>query len=325
MCYGNVYAYQEKYLESGKYYNQAIETAKLLGDKKLVGDSYLEAADNFFVYGNDAKKYRLNFPISLDFNFNALKTYESISNKYYMAKSWLKIGRTYSWQNFFNMGKGNYIEVEKCGLRALQLFEESKIQQPDDIISCKFLLGRANYFQGKYAKAHRLFYDCIKYYKDSGDKANLSSTYLNVGGVYRGLGDSSISKGNKEYAKKMFVEALRYLSLSLDLHIELKYTGLIALCYAYIGDVEISLGMFKQANEHLKKAIVYTEKSKEGGSYQEIYLSLAKLDSAQGRFKSAMHHYNMYMMYQERSINEESIIESLLYKEHYDFDKKRIL
>ena len=322
MCYGNVYAYQEKYLESSKYYNQAIETAKLLGDKKIVGDSYLEAADNFFAYGNDAKKYRLNFPISLDFNFNALKTYESIGNKYYMAKSWLKIGRTYSWQNFFSMGKGNSLEVEKCGLKALQLFEDSKIQQQVDIISCKFLLGRANYFQRKYAKALTLFYECVKYYKDSSDKVNLSSTYLNIGRIYRALGDSSVAKGNKEYAKKMFTEALKYLGLSLDLHMELNYTGLIALCYAYIGDVEVSLRMFKQADEHLKKAIVYTEKLKERGSYQEIYLSLAKLDSAQGKFRLAMQHYNMYMQYKEKSINEESIIESLLYKEHYEFDKK---
>ena len=30
----------------------------------------------------------------------------------------------------------------------------------------------------------------------------------------------------------------------------------------------------------------------------------------------------MYMQYKEKSINEESIIESLLYKEHYEFDKK---
>lgn len=322
MCYANVYAYQEKYLESGKYYNQAIETAKLLGDKKLVGDSYLEAADNFFVYGNDAKKFQMNFPISLDFNFNALKTYESIGDKYDMAKSWLKIGRTFAWQNFFSMGRGNYIEVEKCGLKALQLFEESKRQQPADIISCKFLLGRANYFQGKYAKALTLFYACIKFYRDSGDKANLSSTYLNMGRVYRALGDSAVAKSNKEYAKQMFTEALKYLGLSLDLHIALNYTGLIALCYAYIGDVEISLRMFKQAEEHLKKALVYTEKLKEGGSYQEIYLSLAKLDSAQGKFKSALQHYNLYMQYKERSINEESIAESLLYKEHYEFDKK---
>jgi tetratricopeptide (TPR) repeat protein len=322
MCYGNVTAYQQKFLDSRRYYIDAIETAKLLGDKKIVANSYLEMADNFFVYGKDAQKNTGNFPFSLEFYFKALKTFEEVGDKYKTAKTWFFIGRLYAWHTFFNMGQGNAPEIEKSVLNAMKIFKESQETTQADIAGCNLLLGRSNYFQGKYSKALELFFVSLKYNKDSSDKSVIANDYLNIGRAYKGLGDSSFAKGSTAYASKMFTEALNYLQLALKLQSELKLDGFMALSYSYIGDIQIFFKQFSLSKDNLNKAIIYTDKLGGAGTYQEIYQSLAKLDSAQGDYKSALRHFKMFMAYKDSTVNRENSIKLEGYRLQYDFDKK---
>ena len=322
MCYGNVYAYQRKYLESRKYYNKAIEAVKLLGDKKVLADSYSEIADNFFSYGNDAKNYILNFPISLEFYYKALKVYEEIGAKYKMANTCIFIGRTYGWQNFFSMGNGSPIEMEKAVLQAKMLYKECKETTKGDIAGCDFALGRAKYFQGNYAAAIDLFLTSLKYDTDSSTRVNLPNTYINLGRAYKAIADSATSKGNKSNDPAIFKQALIYFNLSLEIYLELKIHGMTALCYLYIGDIERNLGMYNKSKIDLNKAIFYTEKLNVAGTYQEIYKSLAKLESAKGNYKQALDYFAQYMTYKEKITNENNLSQLLFNKAQYEFDKK---
>jgi len=323
MCYGNVYAYQHKLTEAKRYFNEAIEAVKLIGDKKMLADSYFELAGDFFQYGLlSAKNSAQNFPIALDYFFKSLKAYEAISDKKRMADCWLTIGKLYSWQLFFNMGNGNALEIEKSATNALKLFEESKEKNEVDIANCIFFKGKANYFKGEYAYALESFLVSLKSFKDSSIKPSIAGAYLNIGRVYKGLADSAFAKGNKAYSSKMLSESFKYLYLSLNLYTELKFDAYIALCYLYIGTNQIDSRQYPLAKENLNKAILYTEKLNGGGSYQEIYQSLAKVDSAEGNYKLALKHYNMYMAYKESNFNNTSIFESLNYKLQYEFDKK---
>lgn len=322
MCYGNVYAYQENYLESRKYYTRAIEAAKLLGDKKFIGDTYFEIADNFFVYGNNAKNYIINFPISLEFYYKALKNYEETGAKYKMAKTWFFIARTYSWQHFFSLGKGTPIEMERAVLNALKYYKLCKETTKADMAGCDFVLGRAKYYQADYTKAKYLFLSSLEYDKDSSDKATLANTYINLGRVYKAMGDSCLSKQNKTGAFPAFKEAIRYLHLSLKLYSALERHGMTALCYLYMGDIERNLNKYAESKEHLLKAIFYTEKLKAGGSYQEIYESLAKLESAKGNYKQALDYFAQHMAYKEKLTAENNLSQLLSNKAQYEFDKK---
>jgi tetratricopeptide (TPR) repeat protein len=321
MCLGNINAYQYRLPESKKYFNEAIEILKLTGDKKKLAEAYFEIADDYFFYGNDAKHSGQNFPISLDYFFKALKAFEEIGSKIKMAKTWYYVGRLYAWQNFFNMGYGNAPEIEKCALNAMRLYKESPETNKEDIANCNFLLGRGNYFQGKYSKSLELFFIALQYAKDSSAKPVIANDYLNIGRAYKAIGDSASATGNKIFADKMLVEAAKYLNLSLEINTALNSDAYTALCYIYLGDIQIYFKQFSQAKDNLNKAILYTGKF-DGGTYQEIYKIFAKLDSAEGNYKLALKHYSMYMAYKESNINEATISESLNYKAQYEFDKR---
>jgi tetratricopeptide (TPR) repeat protein len=295
---------------------------EVIGNKKQVGDAYFEIADDLFVYGTDAKNYVQNFPVAIDYFLKATKAYEAVENKYNMARSWLSIARVYAWQNFFSMGNGNVQEIEKCASIALKLFGECKEKNETNIATCIFMLGRAKYFEGKYAEALNFFFVSLKSFKDSSNNFLIANNYLNIGRAYKGLGDSASANGDKANASKMFKEALSYFELGLGLFKELKYDGFMAFCYLYMGTIQINFKQFAKAKDNLEKAITYTDKLNGSGTYQEIYQSLAKTDSAQGNYLLALKHYNMYMGYKESSSNNASIFESLNYKKQYEFDKK---
>jgi tetratricopeptide (TPR) repeat protein len=321
MCLGNVYAYSRKLPESKKYFNEAVVVVNSLMNKKKSGDILTEIASDFQFYGNDAKNYLLYFPETFHYAFQALKAYEDIGDTYDMAKIWMLIGKTYSWQNFFNLGKGNEPEVEKCGLQAMTLLKQSKETTANDVANCQYLIARGYYYQARYAKALELFLAALKVYEKDGNKSIIASTYLNIGRVYKGMADSTLEKGDHSSAGHLFNEAIRYFELALKLHTELNEFAFIALCHFYIGEIQIALKNHSIAKEHLYKAITYTDKV-DGGTYQDIYKCLAKVDSAEGNFPLALQHYKMYTSYKESQSNEAIIIQSEGYKMKYEFAKK---
>lgn len=329
MCYGNVYVFQNRLPESRKSYSDAIGIAKKILDKNNLAETYFEIAGNYFMYGNDAKKNIVNFPISLDYYFKALKVFEESGNKYKMAVTWLRIGRTYAWQNFFNMGYGNVDEIEKCADNAMRLYKECKETTKEDMATINFFCGRAHYFKNRYANALEFFYKALEFDKTSTDKYTLANTYLNIGRSYKGLGDSSTARSNKALANGMYKKAMANFNTSLDIY-RSPYTApssfnnaaFKGLCHLYIGTVKTNLGQFTEARENLDSAINYTDKLNGGGTYQEIYQSLAKLDSAEGNYKLALAHYNKYMAYKDSSFNAKSLLESQAYKLQFEFDKK---
>ncbi len=321
MCLGNVNAYNRKLPESKRYFEEAIETVKSFNDKIKLADAYTEIASDFQIYGNDAKNYLLYFPEAFNYAFKALKEYENAGDKYSMAKTWLLLGKTYSWQNFFHLGKGNYPEVEKCALQALELLEQTNKTTRTDIANCEYLLARGYYYQGKNSKALVLFLSALNVYQTSGDRSMIASNYLNIGRVYKGLADSVMEKGNRAVAEGYYKEAIRYFQLALQLHTKLNENAYIALCNFYMGDIRIFFKEFSQAKDNLNKAILYTGKVN-GGTYQEIYQSLAKLDSAEGNYELALKHYKMYAAYKDSNSNEAIIIQSEATKMQYEFAKK---
>lgn len=321
MCLGNVYAYQYKLAESKKYFNDAIETAKQIGDKRKLAETYAEIADDYFFYGNNAVNSVEYFPASIDYYFKALKASEAINEKYQMAKIWFLIGRIYAWQNFFTMGNGNADEIENCANKALVLYKQCPQTNKADIISCDFLIGRANYFKGNYSTALTLFYKCLDYAKDSSVQNVIANDYLNIGRCYKGIADSAGERGNKIYADTMYEKALKYFNMGLDIYKGEKSDAFMALCYAYIGGIQIQRKEFREARNNLNNAILHTGKFN-GGTYQEIYQSLAKLDSAEGNYKLALEHYNTYFAYREKNIHNDAISQSLNYKVKYEFEKR---
>jgi tetratricopeptide (TPR) repeat protein len=322
MCLGNVNAYQYRQPESKKYFNEALDVARSMGDKNKLAEAYFEIGDDYFFYGNDARHSIVNFPLSLDYYFKALKAFEETGNRYRMAKTWFFIGRTYAWQNFFSMGHGNANDIEKAVLNAIKLFKESRETTEADMAGCNFLLGRAYFFQGHFSNALALFFSSLVHDKRKSAKALIANDYLNIGRAFRGIADSAFAAGNKAYTDKTRTEALKYFNLSMEINLELKSDAYAALCFAYIGDIQVSLRQFRQAKENLDKAISYTDKLNGGGTYQEIYRSYAKLDSAEGNYELALKHYNMFMAYKENNFNEAVISESQNYRAQYEFDKR---
>ncbi len=321
MCKGNVNAYLYNLPESKNNFNEAAAMAQQQHNSEALADIYFEIADDYFTYGNDAIHNIRYFPLAVHYYFKALKSYEDAGNKYRTGKSWFYIGRTYAWQNFFNMGHGNAAEIERCVMNARSLFKESGRSTAGDFADCNFLQGRANYFLGRYSTSLQFLKASLYYAKDSSIKSVLANNYLNIGRAYKGIADSAAAIPNHAFAEKMYDSALHYFTLSLDLNKTLRLNAFIALGLAYIGELEVISRQYVKARQHLDSAIVYTQ-AFNGGTFQEIYRNLATIDSAEGKYKQALVHFNLYMKYKEMNINNASVSESLNYRTQYEFEKR---
>jgi class 3 adenylate cyclase len=283
------YYLQGKYIDAIKTWQQALETYKLIGDKKGVANMLSNQGAVYFNQGDDAK--------SLELHFQSLKISEEIEDTLRIVTSLNNIGAVY-----LNK-KATYKEALENFLRSYKLSK---------IINDQYLIGTASVNLGEI------------YYKMNNDSASL--IYLAQAlRAYAGTEDLPYALnylGRVYLREKEFDLALdkhkEALEISVKLDTKLDMTqSLVALAEAYAakGDVASAIALYKKAIEVGIPLKARTE-------IKDAYQGLTFAYSQQHDFSNAFKYQNLLLAIKDTIYNIETGKKLGTIQFKFDIEKK---
>ncbi len=283
------YYLQGKYIDAIKTWQQALETYKLIGDKKGVANMLSNQGAVYFNQGDDAK--------SLELHFQSLKISEEIEDTLRIVTSLNNIGAVY-----LNK-KATYKEALENFLRSYKLSK---------IINDQYLIGTASVNLGEI------------YYKMDNDSASL--IYLAQAlRAYAGTEDVPYALnylGRVYLREKEFDLALdkhkEALEVSKKLNTKLDMTqSLVALAQAYAakGDVVSAIDSYKKAIEVGIPLKARTE-------IKDAYEGLTFAYSQQHDFSNAFKYQNLLLAIKDTIYNIETDKKLGTIQFTFDIEKK---
>jgi len=159
-----------------EYSQQALSIAEQLPStkekwteqkQKFIANSYHQIAWANYLLGN--------YPLSLEYNFKAVKIRESLHDKLGVSRTLGNIGNVYYSQGEYSFSLNYYFKALKI---------EEELSDKKGIARHLGNIGVVYNFQGAYPKALDYFFKALKMNEEFGDKKVIAAALCNIGSVY---------------------------------------------------------------------------------------------------------------------------------------------
>ncbi len=240
--------------ECEKAYTKALEVAKEIGDKLLLGKTNNSLGHLLMLKGNYEKAHKY-LEVASSF-------FESIKDEFGIVNVYGNQGNLYFRQ-------GRYNEAKAFFTKSIQLSQS--LRYSNSIAQITANLGLTHMNQGNYDEGINCQLEGLKYCKQVNDTPGLATLHTNVGIVY--------------YEKGDYDSALKHYKKGLELSTELGNKLLMSIAIGCIGSVYQKKGNFKKAMENFVKDLEICEQL---GDKQGIAIALGligELKSIEGHFE----------------------------------------
>lgn len=305
---GNLGAYhylKSDYISALKFHNASLKISEEIGDKqgvaKALGNSGLIFSDQG------------NFPKALEYYFKALEIDEALGNKRGMGIRLCNIGLVYYDQADFSKAL-EYYE------RALNIDKETGntagiASDLANIGNIYFDRGRQAKQQcgcsddgGYYRKALENYEEALKIHLETGNKKSEAICYGNIANIYDEMDEP---------------KALEYYSRSLRLSEELGRKTGAAIQHANIGGYYTKARKYKEAEDHLEKALKLAEEMGALNITMQAEELMSDLYDSIGNIALSFRHYKKYIAARDSLNNEENIKKQTRAEMNFEFEKKQ--
>lgn len=300
--------------------------------------------------------FKGNYPVSLDFNFKALKIRESLNNQKGVAALLGNIGAVYDHQGNYPQALNYYFKAlkideelgHKAGIcrhlgnigliyfyqkdysKALDYyFKGLKIaaELNDKAVIAPHLsnIGDVYSEQGDYGKAVDYYLKALKIAEELGDKSGIALTFGNIGANYAKQADAAELKNDVAASDSLYTKAFDYYFKSLKIAEELGDKDAITRNIADIGTLYISLKKFKEAEQYLQKARILADTVGALDYIAGIENSMSELYEKINQPAKALEHYKKYITIKDSIYNEENTKKSIRSEMNFEFEKKQAI
>lgn len=298
----DLYEQKGSYDSSYYFYKQALEYSNQLNSTKYKGDCYENLGEVTRLMGK--------FNESIDYFFQAVKTYENANHLEGVANANLGIGNLY-----FSQKK--YVEANEYYLKCLDYFKKNN--SVDDYSMVYNNLGACNYTYGlsinDSIKRKEYCNKGIEYMNKSleinvqrGNKSAMARGYGNIGSVYG-------NEGNYPKAKEYFLKAIDLCKESNNRLSESANYERLGELYTEMNDSTNARINFLTA---IKIAKEIKSKEKEMGVYLKYYNFLYSIND----FKSAFDYQQLYITSKDSLLNIKNQTKLSELKTLYETEKK---
>ena len=262
--------------EGIKYGRQALDLAIKTKWEKGIALSYSSIASNY--------QYKSDYPNAFEYDFKALKKFETLGDKRGMANCLRSIGTVYQYEK-------NYQKALEYDLNALKIFEE--LGDKRGISSNLSNLGIFYFSQQDYDKAIEYDTKALKISDELGDHNSVAVQMGNIGDAYMHKKDY---KNALEYDAKA-LKAFREQGDKYSTAIALGNTGETYLAIAkdsLTRSASEKAESLKQAISYLNEAIEASRKIDQLDNIIEFSQYLSDAYSLAGKYKDALESYKLY-------------------------------
>lgn len=280
------------YLQAKKYALEAEHIARTLNYKIGLG----QALNNLGIVDD----LQGDYPLALDYYFQALKAFEEAADKKGISKALNNIGIIYNYQ-------GEDEKALEYYLKALKIMKETGDKR--GISMSLNNVGIIYKKQRNYSKALYYYSEALRLREELGDEQAIAASYGNIGNMYDLTGD---------YAK-----AKEFHLKSLKIREAIDDKNGIASSY-------INLSRLSQIQKKFPEGIAYADRSLklagEIGSLalaEEAHNALYGLYEAQGNKDKALEHFKMYIAVRDSIFNEENTKQATRAEMNFEFEQQQ--
>ena len=225
---GNICYFDDQYFRAEQYYRSSLSIAQKTGMTDYVALSFFDLGYVFYVTSHYLEAQNM-------FN-SALSIWEQENNKQDALETLSALGLTHR-------RLGDFVTSDSCYIQALQYAEE--IEDSIHIYDIRTNRGILLCENGKLEEGMAQFQDALEFYMSQGNKAAVSSTYLNIGKVMTFIGEDS--------------SALEYFSKSIEIEEALQRKSQLILPYFSIGELYLDMGNTEKGYEYCKKIRILSD------------------------------------------------------------------
>jgi len=305
----NLYKNQSRYLIALEYYFKSLKISEELGDKSGVGRT-LGGIANVYTAQSD-------YPKALEYCLKGLKISEETADKHGTERTLGSIAALYFFQKDYKKALQYYLQI-------LKISEE--VGDKTQVAATFVNLANVYYAQSNYPKALEYYLKGLKLSEEGGNKKQVGITLGNLAAVYADEGHAAIERGNTSFAKgAIYPKALDYYSRSLKIAEELGDKESIGFTLGNIGSIYTTLGKYKEAEDHLRRALLIVKEIGSGAGEQIQHNSLVILYEKTNRPALALEHYKKYISLRDTIFSQENSKKLMRSEMDHEYEKKKAI
>lgn len=256
--------------------------------------------------------------------------------------------------------KGDFVKALEFQFKALKLAEEAGDKNGQSAILSG--IGTVYSQQSEYKRAESYYRRSLALANELNNVYGAGEQLNNIGIVYMQEGDSSLEKGNREYAKNMFAIALENYSRAYDISLQARSLpgqatalGNMGVVYKQTGQydkaierelkaIEIYVAMgnkesesiskgnigtfytalkkYAVAEKYLKESLQIAQQISSLNQVKFVHQYLYQLYRAMGSSREALTHYELFIQYRDSLFNMENTRASMQQEMKFAFEKK---
>ena len=291
---GYIYMNQGDILKALEYYHKCLKIKEEINDKNGIASSLNNIGLIYKIQGD--------IPKALECYNKSLKIREEIKDKNGIATSLINIGVV-----FDNQGSAKALGTfERDSLLAKSLEYYQKSLKIEEEINDKNGIAITSIGNGKYYCPMHCEGD--KVYDKAGDCPVCGMDLINIGGIYKDLGDIS--------------KALEYYCKSLKIREEIKDKKGIAGSTYSIANVMLQKGWEGKALDFANRSMQLAKELGFPDQIKRAALTLKNIYKKQNKFKDALEMYELEILMRDSITNAETKKASIRKQFQYQYEKK---
>ena len=310
----------------GKYEEALINYSKSLTIRENLKDSLRIARTCYNI--SIVHETMGNYLEALDFIFKHLEIVEQLANPFEVAQAYNQIGNIKFELERWEEALSFYQKALDIRKTLEDDYELAFAYNSMGIITDQ--LGESNFEEDKSTQAFArsdealvYFRQALDIYKKLEDLEVISSTYNNIGLVYKNRGSYFLKNNQAKQAKDSFAKALDYLQQSLGIRKKLKVQKGIMEVYNGIGDVKRRQKDLSAALRYSKAYLAIAEKIKDQKFIQKAYKDLSRVYADLQQYDRAYHFRKKYDELRYQRLNEKRIKDNERMEINYSDRKKQ--
>jgi tetratricopeptide (TPR) repeat protein len=255
--FGIEYFFRSDYDKALKYYFEALQIARQIGDPGLLSECLSEIG---IVYKNQGK-----FELALDYYARSLVYAEQTMDTSWIASSKVNLGNVYKEQGYLTLALTYYLE-------ALSTLEP--LGHDRRIAACYQNIGDIYHKQHDFNKALEYYSRALSLAKNTNDLVRETTCYMNIGFVYAGL--------------NAFQEARNFYEKALDLFDKSGYSHEKDDCFILIGDTYMGEDDAKTAERYYQKALDLSQSEGDMPKQSESLIKLGQIRAKEKQYREGI-------------------------------------
>lgn len=329
---GGVMKTQGNIEASDEAYEQALQIARTLKDKKLVSKCLINISSNL--------RSRGDYVGAVQQLQEAINIVEEIDDKQLQGSAFGTMASIYRMQ-------GNYAVALEYYLKTLRLNEQTN--NSDGVITNLVNIAGIQHDQNEFDAALETLNKALKKSEEKGDSVRISICYTNIGNVYKQMNNpealgyfQKALKISKDYDvahnvnnhlnigsiytdRGDFANAMKSFDEALTLAQKANLRSSIGEVYVKMGTLYFAQKKYSMAMEYIQKALDIAQKIRYNDLQKDCNQLLSEINATIGNYKDAYAYHVEYKTLYDSIFNEKTTRKIALLESSYKFEKERQL